>query len=158
MSHAEIGIDSLPSAWQRTAKSRLRFELAGLAFARQKGFRPEDYAQHLWGKGAQRWMDKATPTAAEYLLKEAHAFKQFYPEVSFTVAEASDERAELVFTEGCLGGAGRDRWVLARSLGLTKEDVCAYCQEAFSVWAGQLSLCACIGPEDEICRLLVVKR
>lgn len=102
-------------------------------------------------------MGKAAPTATEYLLKEAQAFRQFCPDVSFAIVEARDERAELVFTEGCLGGWGENRWALAGSLGLGKKDVCAYCQEAFLVWAGQLGLCACIGPEDEICRLLVAK-
>lgn len=158
MRPAKAALNSVTSAWHRTAKSRLRFELSGLAFACQSGFRPEDYARHLWGKGAIRWMGKAQPTAAEYLLKEVQAFKQFYPDVSFAIVEAMDERAELVFTKGCLGGWGTDSWALAKSLGLTKEDVCAYCQEAFLVWAGQLGLRACIGlEEDETCRLSVLK-
>jgi len=157
MASTKVTIDSAPDVWRRIAKSRLRFELAGLAFACQKGSRPEEYARHLWGKGAVRWMGKAEPSAREYLLKETQAFKQFYPEVSFEMLEADDERAELVFTSGCLGGWGLDRWALARSLGLTKKDVCAYCRESFGVWTEQLSLRTYIGPEaDESCRLLAV--
>lgn len=155
---AEITMDSLRSAWRRTARSRLQFELAGLAFAREKGFSPEEYAQHLWGKGAVRWMGQAQPAAGEYLLKEVQALRQFYPDVAFTIVEAREERAGLVFTEGCLGGWGAQRWALAQKLGLAKEEVCAYCQEAFAVWAGQLGLRARIGPEENrACRLLVVK-
>ncbi len=157
MDSTKVTIDSAPDVWRRTAKSRLRFELAGLAFACQKSFRPEEYARHLWDKGAVHWMGKAKPAAAEYLLKEAQAFREFYPDVSFTIVAAGVERAELIFTGGCLGGWGEDRWALARSLGLTKKDVCAYCRESFLVWAEQLGLHACIGPEeDETCRLLAV--
>jgi hypothetical protein len=145
--------------WRKTAKSRLRFELAGLAFTRQKGFSSEDYARHLWATGSVRWMGKAKPNAMEYLLKETEAFQQFYPDVSFKIVEAGDERAELVFTEGCLGGWGTDRWALARHLNLAKDDICAYCQEAFLIWAEQLGLSAQIGPKnDATCRLLVLKR
>ncbi|MBI3040517.1 MAG: hypothetical protein HYY80_02500 [Chloroflexi bacterium] len=147
-----------PGAWRKTAKSRLRFELAGLAFARQKGFSSEDYARYLWSSGAVGWMGKARPDTREYLRKEAEAFQRFYPEVSFELVEAGDERAELVFTGGCLGGWGKDRWALARQLHLAKEDVCAYCQEAFRVWAEQLGLSTQIGPKDDTtCRLLVLK-
>jgi hypothetical protein len=103
-------------------------------------------------------MGKAQPTAAEYLLKEAQAFRQFYPDVAFAIVEAREERAELVFIEGCLGGWGADHWALARSLGLTKERVCAYCQEAFLIWAGQLGIHVSIGSEEEgTCRLRVVR-
>ena len=104
-------------------------------------------------------MRKAKPNAIEYLLKETEAFQQFYPDVSFKIVEAGDERAELVFTEGCLGGWGADRWAPARSLGLTKKDICPYCQESFLVWAEQLGLFVRIGPEgDGSCRLLVRRR
>ncbi len=154
-----IKINANSDVWRKTAKSRLRFELAGLSFARQRGFSSEDYARHLWGTGSVLWMGKARPGAAEYLLKEAQAFKQFYPDVSFTMVGAGDKRAELVFTEGCLGGWGPDSWALARSLGLSKKDICAYCQESFLVWAEQLGLFVRIGPEEDgSCRLNVVKR
>lgn len=103
-------------------------------------------------------MGKAMPSASEYLLKEAQALGQLYPEVCFSVEEAEDDWAQLVFREGCLGGWGKHPWGLATSLGLTKEEVCSYCQEAFSVWAEQLRLQASIGPDgDESCRLVVIK-
>ena len=154
-----IKMNANSDVWRKTAKSRLRFELAGLAFTRQKGFSSEDYARHLWATGSVRWMGKAKPNAMEYLLKEAEAFQQFYPDVSFKIVEAGDERAELVFTEGCLGGWGTDRWALARHLNLAKDDICAYCQEAFLIWAEQLGLSAQIGPKnDTTCRLMVLKR
>ncbi len=152
-----IKINSTLAAWRKTAKSRLRFELAGLAFARQRGFSPEDYARHLWSTGSVRWIGKAKPSAMEYLLKEAEAFRGFYPEVSFEVVESGDARAELVFTDGCLGGWGRDPWAVARNLGLSKKDICAYCQESFRVWTRPLGLRADMGPKkDENCRLRVL--
>ncbi len=133
-------------------------ELAGLAFACQKGFSPEEYARHLWGKGAARWMGKDRPDAGEYLLKEAEAYHSLFPDVSFEVTETGQERAELVFTKGCLGWGGKEPWKLARSLGLAKKDVCRYCQESFRLWAGQLGLNTEIGQDkDKICRLRVVK-
>lgn len=148
--------DSIHGSWQKAAKSRLHFELAGLAFACQRGFRPEDYARYLWSRGAVSWMGKASPGADEYLLKEAQAFREFWPRVSFTIVEADEGKAELVFTDGCLGGWGVDRWALAKSLGLTKDEVCAYCRESFSVWAEQLGLRASIGPDgDGTCRFLI---
>jgi hypothetical protein len=104
-------------------------------------------------------MGKDRPNATEYLLKEAKAFREFYPEVSFEVVESGDARAELVFTDGCLGGWGRDPWAVARNLGLSNKDICAYCRESFLVWAEQLGLSAQIGPKnDTTCRLLVLKR
>ena len=143
-------------AWRKTARSRLRFELAGLAFALQKGSSPEDYARHLWSKGAAAWMKKEAPGAGEYLLKEARAFRTLYPDVSFTVAKEGETESELVFTRGCLGGWGKDPWVVAKSVGLAKTDVCRYCREAFRIWAGQMGLIADIGPENESsCRLRV---
>ena len=154
-----IKIDSTSDVWRKTAKSRLRFELAGLAFACHWGSNPEDYARHLWAKGSVRWMGKARPDAAEYLLKEAQAFREFYPEVSFKVVASGEARAELVFTDGCLGGWGRDPWVVARNLGLSLKDICAYCRESFRVWAEPLGLITRIGPEGEgDCRLLVRRR
>ncbi len=152
-------MSAISDAWRKTAKSRLRFELAGLAFACHRGSNPEDYARHLWAKGSVRWMGKARPDAAEYLLKEAQAFREFYPEVSFKVVASGEARAELVFTDGCLGGWGRDPWAVARNLGLSKKDICAYCRESFRVWTEQLGLSAQIGPENDTpCRLLVLKR
>lgn len=155
-----VGTDShvITEFWRRTARSRLHFELAGLAFALQKGFSAEDYAHHLWSQGAIRWMSNPAPSAGEYLLKEAEAFRRFYPDVTFEIVEAGEERAELVFTEGCLGGWGKDPWRLARSLNMAEEDVCSYCREAFLVWAGQLGLAADIGRDkDKGCRLRVAK-
>ena len=105
-----------------------------------------------------RWMGKVKPSATEYLLKEAKAFREFYPEVSFEVVESGNAKAELVFTDGCLGGWGRDPWAMAENLGLSKKNICAYCQESFRVWAQPLGLCTDIGPgEDGNCRLLVTK-
>jgi len=153
-----IKINSTSDVWRKTAKSRLRFELAGLAFACHRGSNPEDYARYLWAKGSVRWMGKAKPNAVEYLLKEAKAFREFYPEVSFEVVESGDARAELVFTDGCLGGWGRDPWAVSRNLGLPKKDICAYCRESFRVWTRPLGLCADIGSEkDGNCRLHVTK-
>lgn len=150
--------NKMSKLWQRTAKSRLYFELGGLAFALKKRASPEEYARHLWGKGATRWMGKARPDAQEYLLKEAEAFRCFYPDVASEVVEAGEEVAELIFTGGCLGGWGEDPWALARSFGLVKADVCSYCRESFLVWAEQLGLIARIGPnESGTCRLRVVK-
>ncbi len=103
-------------------------------------------------------MGKAKPNAMEYLLKEAKAFREFYPEVSFEVVESGNARAELAFTDGCLGGWGRDPWAVARNLGLSNKDICAYCQESFQVWTRPLGLRADIGPEkDGNCRLHVTK-
>ena len=145
-------------AWRKTARSRLRFELAGLAFGLRHGFSPEDYARHLWSRGAARWMGQDSPGAGEYLRKEAGAFRSFYPEVSFDVVKSGKEAAELVFTRGCLGGWGKDQWAAAGSLGLSKEDVCRYCREAFRVWAAQLGLRADLEPcVDNACRLRVTK-
>lgn len=151
-------IEGARDSWRRASRSRLRFELAGLAFACQKGFRPRDYARHLWGEGAVRWMGKDRPEAAEYLNKEAEAFRRFYPGVAFQVIEAGKERAELVFTEGCLGGWGKDPWKLARSLELSPKDVCKYCKASFQNWAEQLGLTVDIGPaEDGVCRMRVAR-
>ncbi|MBI2287659.1 MAG: hypothetical protein HYY41_03250 [Chloroflexi bacterium] len=134
--------------WHRTARGRLKFELAGVAFARKKGFTPEDYANHLWSTGAVKWMGKAKPTAEEYLLKEAEAFRILYPEVVFTVAKLSDHEAELIFTSGgCLGGWGKKQWAMAQSLGIGKGHVCRYCRQAFRTWAKQLGIQACPEPQ-----------
>lgn len=104
------------------------------------------------------WLKQAQPNAAEYLLREAQAFGEFYPDVSFTIVASGENRAELIFTRGCLGGWGQNPWALASSLSLTREDVCAYCREAFRVWAEQVGLSARIGPEEGgNCRLCVTK-
>ncbi|MDP3879172.1 MAG: hypothetical protein Q8Q07_02555 [Dehalococcoidales bacterium] len=156
--NSPISSDKNIKSWRKAARGRLRLELAGLSFALSKGFSPEDYARHLWGKGALNWIKKTRPGAAEYLLKEARAFQEFYPEVVFEVVETGDEKAELVFTGGCLGGWGRDHWAVARSLGLTQQDICAYCGEAFRVWAEPLGLDVSIGPENGAnCRLRVTR-
>ena len=135
--------------WRRTARGRLKFELAGIAFARQHGLTPEDYADHLWSSGAVQWMGKSAPTAGEYLLKEAEAFRTLYPEVALDVTKSGDKEAELIFRRsGCLGGWGQNQWAMANSLGLGKGHVCRYCRQAFRLWSGQLGLEAC--PEPKI--------
>ena len=135
--------------WRRTARSRLRFELGGLAFGLKMGASPEDYARHLWSTGAREWMRKADATAGEYLLKEAEAFAALCPEVSCEPGAVDGSEASLTFTRGCLGGWGKDPWTVARSLGLTQNDVCRYCQEAFRVWSEQLGLDACPEPQSD---------
>ncbi|MEK7354329.1 MAG: hypothetical protein AABZ77_07485 [Chloroflexota bacterium] len=151
--------DSINQQWRRTARGRLKFELAGIAFARKHGLTPEDYANHLWSSGAARWMGKPAPTAGEYLLKEAEAFRTLYPEVTFDVVNSGDEEAELVFRRGgCLGGWGRNQWAMAKSLGLGKGHVCRYCRQAFRLWSGQLGLEACPEPKvSDVCILRVGK-
>ena len=155
MPEGKSGTDSIRDLWLKTARGRLRLGLGGLAFAMERGFSPEDYARHLWGKGARTWMGKDEPSAAEYLDKEAEAFRCFYPDVDFKVTRAGEESAEIVFTEGCLGGWGDAPRALASSFGLTREDVCRYCREAFRLWAGQLRLLATIGPEGSDTRCVL---
>lgn len=140
-------LHAITGFWQRAARSRLRFELAGLALAMKAGLTPEGYARHLWAAGASKWMGKVTPTAGEYLLKEAEAFRVFYPRVRFELGDVEDDRAELTFTEGCLGGWGKDPWRMARDLDLPKGYVCRYCRAAFRNWASQLGLNACPEPQ-----------
>ncbi len=148
--------DLIKRRWRRTARGRLKFELAGLAFAIKSGFTPEDYARHLWSTGAVKWMGKATPTAKEYLLKEAEAFRELYPEVTFELGKLDNDEAKLIFTRGCLGGWGKDQWAMAQNLGLSQEQVCRYCRQAFLTWASQLGLRACPEPQaDETCVLRV---
>ena len=146
-------------SWFRTAVSRLKFELAGIAFARKMRLTPEDWARHLWASGAVKWMGKTNPTAAEYLRKEAEAFKILYPEVAFELRKLGDKEAELVFTSGCLGGWGKDQWAIARGSGLGKGHVCRYCREAFRAWSHQLGIEACPEPKiDGTCILQARKR
>ncbi len=150
--------ESISASWRKTSLGRLRLELGGLSFALQKGFSAKDYACHLWSKGAKTWMGSSSPNAKEYLLKEAEAFRCFYPEVVFKITEAKEDKAELLFIKGCLGGWGEDLWRLAHSLSLSRKDVCAYCHESFSIWTKQLNLKVHIGPRgDKICRLQVIK-
>ncbi len=148
-SPARIKKQDISRQWRRTARGRLKFELAGISFARKHGLTPEDYAAHLWASGAARWMGKTAPTAGEYLLKEAEAFRTLYPEVAFDVTKSGEAEAELIFrTGGCLGGWGRNRRAIANSLGLGKGHACRYCRQAFRLWSGQLGLEAC--PEPKI--------
>jgi hypothetical protein len=138
--------DNTTRQWHRTARGRLKFELAGIAFARKSGFTPEDYANHLWSTGAAKWMGKPDPAVSEYLAREIEAFRTLYPEVALEPGKSSGEEAELIFTQGCLGGWGRDQWGMARNMGLGKGHVCRYCRQAFRAWAGQLGLQACPEP------------
>ncbi|MBI4295623.1 MAG: hypothetical protein HY667_00750 [Chloroflexi bacterium] len=133
--------------WRRTARGRLKFELAGISFAVKHGLMPEDYARHLWSTGAIKWMGTRSPCAKEYILKEADAFQTLYPEGAFELTRLDDDEAELTFTRGCLGGWGADQWAVARSLGLGKDDVCRYCRQAFRSWSEQLGLEACTEPD-----------
>ena len=139
--------DIIKKQWWRTARGRLKFELAGIAFARKNGFTPEDYANHLWSTGAVKWMGKAMPTAKEYLLKEAEACRTLCPRVIFELGSLTNKEAALTFTEGCLGGWGQDQWGMASNMGLSKKDVCRYCRQAFLAWTSQLSLQACPEPQ-----------
>ncbi|MBI2850072.1 MAG: hypothetical protein HYX80_03405 [Chloroflexi bacterium] len=147
--------DNTRRSWRRTALGRLKFELAGLAFARKHGLTPEEYADHLWSEGAVKWMGKEAPMAAEYLEKEAEAFRTLCPEVTFDVLKAGSEYAELVFKSGCLGGWGKNQWAIAKSLGLGKGHVCRYCRQAFRIWAKQLGLEAC--PEPKLGNVCVLQ-
>ena len=147
--------DRINQRWRRTARGRLKFELAGIAFARKHGLTPEDYANHLWSSGAAEWMGRTHPSAGEYLLREAEAFRTLYPEVEVEVTKSGDKNAELVFERGgCLGGWGKNQWAMATSLGLGKGHVCRYCRQAFRLWSAQLGLEACPEPKiDGICIL-----
>ncbi len=142
-----VNVDDARRLWRRTARARLRLELAGIAFARGVGRTPEDYARHLWGSGARAWFGGEPATPEAYLRREAAAFRILYPAVAFTCGQASDRLATLTFVDGCLGGWGRDQWGLARSLGLRKGHVCRYCREAFRVWSHQLGLLALPEPQ-----------
>ena len=149
--------DIIGRQWRRTARGRLKFELAGIAFARKMGQNPEDWARQLFSAGAVKWIGKPDPTVAEYLAKEVEAFRTLYPEVVFEVAKEADNEAELVFAQGsCLGGWAKNQWTMAIDLGLGKGHVCRYCREAFRVWARQLRLKSCPTPQtDGTCILRV---
>ncbi len=140
---------SVTERWMITAKSRLRVELSGLAFAIKHGHTPEEYAQELWGRGAKGWMGKPDPDPLEYLQKEARAVAIFYPWIKGTPRLVAPGRAEMTICEGCLAGWAEDRWGLSRSLGLSREDVCRYCQEAFRVWGGQIGLDVTLSPQND---------
>lgn len=145
--------------WRRTAASRLKIELAGIALARKLGAKPEDYARHLWESGAKEWIGLEKPTVAQYFAKEMDAFRLLYPRVVFQVETVSDDYAALLFTSGCLGGWGRNQWELANSLGLSKGLVCRYCRESFRVWSAQLGLDALPRPQaDNTCHFEVKLR
>lgn len=140
--------------WMATARNRLRVELAGLAFATRHGHTPEEYAGEVWGRGAGGWMGKPDPTPLEYLHKEAAALANFYPWVKASARRAAPGRAEFLLSEGCLAGWGEDRWAIATSLGLSRQDVCRYCSEAFRVWGEQMDLKVSITPlSDGTCLL-----
>jgi hypothetical protein len=128
------------SALIRLARSRLRLELQGLAFAISLEATPEEYARFLWKHGAQRWMGRASPGAGEYLLKEAEAMSHIFPWVKVHHKRLVPEEAEMIMAGGCLGGWGEDRFRLARDLGLDRSAVCRYCMEACKVWGEQLGL------------------
>ena len=153
----EMNQDLTGRRWRRTARGRLGFELAGVAFARKAGFTPEDWAKHLWSSKAMKWMGKSTPTAKEYLLKEVEAFSVLYPEVAFELGKQDDIEAELTFKQGCLGGWGQDQWATARNLGLGKGHVCRYCRQSFRSWSCQLNLQACPEPQTNQTCILQVK-
>jgi hypothetical protein len=150
--------DKTNQEWRRTARGRLKFELAGIAFSRKHGLTPEDYANHLWSDGAVKWMGKDAPTACEYLQKEAEAFRTLCPEVDFEIIKCGKTWAKLLFKRGCLGGWGKNQWAMAKSLGLGKGHVCRYCRQSFRIWAKQLGLEACPEPKvGEICLLTARK-
>lgn len=130
-------------------------ELAGLAFALQRGATPFEYARYLWGRGAVKWMGKETPSLREYMEKEAEAFTVLYPWLKLEVKEVSPDRIEIHFKGGCLAGWDADRWSVARSFGIDKKDVCRYCGQAFKAWSRQLGLKAAPHPaRDWSCKLV----
>lgn len=144
--------------WQAAARSRLRMELSGLAFAARRGHSPEEYAQELWGRGARAWMGKTHPDPLEYLEKEAQGMATLYPWIETSTMPVGPALAELVMTGGCLAGWGEDPWALARRLGLSQDQVCLYCQEAFRVWGQQLGLAVSLQPQaDGTCVLRAAK-
>jgi hypothetical protein len=142
--------DDCRKQWRAAANGRLKFELAGLSFALKNGFTPEEYAKHLWTTGAEKWMHKPHPTAQEYILHEAAAFKTLYPDVTFTTRELPEGGAELLFPKGCcLGGWGKDQWAMAKNLGVDKGSFCRYCNQAFRSWSEQLGLEAHTEPDQD---------
>lgn len=63
--------EELETRWLLAARSRLRLELQGLAFAVSRGATPQEYARFLWSRGAAAWMGADSADADSYLLKEA---------------------------------------------------------------------------------------
>ena len=144
--------------WLHAARSRLRFELLGLAFALSRGATPQEYARFLWSKGAVRWMGIEIPDADNYLLKEIAAVGTLFPWVKVTHGRMASGQGEITFSGGCLGGYGEDRWALAEKLGLDQTTVCEYCAEAFKVWGRQLALTVTPFPGNKgTCRLRATK-
>ncbi|MBI4216974.1 MAG: hypothetical protein HY687_06255 [Chloroflexi bacterium] len=140
--------------WLKAAKSRLKLELQGIAFAISHGASPQEYAHFLWARGAVAWMGTMSPSADSYLLKEMTAMATLFPWVRIEPGELTAERGVITMRDGCCGGYGNNRWRLARSLGLDKTQVCRYCGEAFKVWGSQLKLKVAPHPQrDESCKL-----
>lgn len=140
---------SVGERWLTAARSRLRVELSGLAFAVKNGHHPEDYASDLWGHGARGWMGAPDPDPLIYLRKEARAMSVLYPWIKASPHRVGRQGAELAICDGCLAGWGQDRWALSRSLGLSPDHVCRYCQEAFRVWGQQLNLNVTLTPQED---------
>ncbi|MBI2857585.1 MAG: hypothetical protein HYX90_00790 [Chloroflexi bacterium] len=124
----------------KAAKSRLRMELLGLAFAISRKATPEEYARFVWSTGAVTWMGSAHPGAGEYLDREREAAQSIFPWLKFEEVFHSSVESESLITGGCLEGWGENRFTLARSLGLNRAAVCRYCVEACRVWGEQLGL------------------
>lgn len=156
--HRNQKIEKIKKKWKATANSRLNMELAGLSFALKKGYSPGEYAQHLWSKGAKRWIKKDRPTSGEYVERELEAFSVLFPHVRAKVEKCNDNVAEIIFTKGCPCGWGKDKWSKARRWELTPEDVCRYCMAAFSIWGEQLGLHITLKPQKDGRCILTVRR
>jgi len=143
--------------WKATANSRLNMELAGLSFALKKGDSHEEYAQHLWGEGAKRWIKKDKPTPREYIKRELEAFGVLFPHVRAEIGRCDDDVAELIFVKGCPCGWGKDKWAKAKCWGLRPKDVCRYCTAAFSIWGEQLGLRITLNPQEDGCCILTAR-
>jgi hypothetical protein len=126
--------------WQIVARGRLYFELAGLAFAVKSGHSPEDFARHIWGQGAARWMGKPDPTAQEYISKEVEAHEDFIPGIQIRRDVMTDREAQVSLLNCCWNGYGEKRWGTAAYWGLELEQVCRFCHETYRVWGQQLGL------------------
>ncbi len=137
---ARKGMNSLRKNWKIAANSRLSMEFAGLSFALKKGCSHEEYAQHLWGKGAKRWIKKDRPTPQDYVARELEACPPLFPEVKMESGKSTEDTAELIFVDGCPGGWGKDKWSIGKRWGLTDSDICRYCTAAFAIWGRQLGL------------------
>lgn len=103
-------------------------------------------------------MGKRNPNPSEYVQREALAMKTLFPGVDFQASLGDGRAAEIVFTRGCLGTWGEESWLTARKWGLTPEEVCSYCQEAFRLWASALELEAEMTPGREGCFMRVIPR